>query len=227
MQGLARTPGDRFPNHGRVRRRAGVWVNRRSDARSSLAAGHRLATLKCGVRVWALMAAAGVWSRAAVAQSADLEPGRPAPTFDLARLEGGRVMLAEFRGHPVVINFWATWCTPCRVEMPMLIGAWQEHRGRALEIVAINLTDQERRKDVRQFVEQLKLPFYVALDERGRVRERYGLMSLPTTVFVDSAGTVRAVHAGPLSERNLADGLAAIVPSPTRAAPATGVDSTK
>ena len=85
-----------------------------------------------------------------------------------------------------------------------------------LEIVAVNLTDQERGKDVRRFVEQLALPFHVALDARGRVRERYGLVSLPTTVFVDSAGTVRARHSGPLSEHNLAEGLAAILPAPAR-----------
>jgi thiol-disulfide isomerase/thioredoxin len=179
------------------------------------------------MRVWTLLALVGMSSRHAAAQSIGVEPGELAPPFALAGLDGGQVTLAEFRGRPVVINFWATWCRPCRVEMPMLIGAWQENRGPKLEIVAVNLSDQERRKDVRRFVEHLKLPFYVALDERGRVRERYGLVSLPTTVFVDSAGTVRGVHAGPLSEHNLADGLAAILPISTTAAPATGLDSPK
>jgi thiol-disulfide isomerase/thioredoxin len=237
MQGLA--PRPLFYNE-RVRRRTGVWVNCRSDVHASISAAQWLDAggganllrgvttgLRRGLRAWALVAIVGVSSRPAVAQSTDLEPGRLAPPFDLAGLDGGRVTLTEFRGRPVVINFWATWCTPCRVEMPMLIEAWQENRGQPLEIVAVNLTDQERGKDVRRFVEQLKLPFYVALDQRGRVRERYGLVSLPTTVFVDSAGTVRAVHAGPLSEHNLAEGLAAILPIPATAAPATGVDSTK
>jgi thiol-disulfide isomerase/thioredoxin len=183
--------------------------------------------LRRGTAVWALLVVVGVSGRPALAQSTDLEPGRLALPFDLAGLDGGRVVLADFRGRPVVINFWATWCVPCRVEMPMLIEAWRENRGQPLEIIAVNVTDQERRKDVRRFVEQLKLPFQVALDERGRVRERYGLVSLPTTVFVDSAGTVRAVHAGPLSEHNLAEGLAAILPIPAPAPRATGFDSTK
>ena len=183
--------------------------------------------LRRGVCIWAFLVVVGMSVRPALAQSMDVEPGRFAPLFDLAGLDGGRVLLSEFRGRPVVINFWATWCVPCRVEMPMLIGAWQEHRALSLEIVAVNLTDQERRKDVRRFVEQLKLPFRVALDERGRVRERYGLVSLPTTVFVDTAGTIRAVRSGPLSEHNLADGIAAILPSPAAAAPAPAIDSAK
>jgi peroxiredoxin len=183
--------------------------------------------LRRDVRAWALVAVIGAFGRAAGAQSAALEPGQLAPAFDLAALDGSRVALADFRGRPMVINFWATWCVPCRVEMPMLIGAWRGNRDRELEIVAVNLTDQERGKDVRRFVEELALPFHVALDARGRVRERFGLVSLPTTVFVDSAGTIRALHSGPLSEHNLSEGLAAILPAATVAAPAAGIDSTR
>lgn len=198
---------------GRVLRGRGIVV---SVFRSVLTTA-----LRSGVRAGAFVAVIAGLGRTAGAQSASLEPDQPAPPFDLATLDGSRVALADFRGRPVVINFWATWCVPCRVEMPMLIGAWRGHRDRELEIVAVNLTDQERGKDVRRFVEELALPFHVALDARGRVRERYGLVSLPTTLFVDSAGTVRARHSGPLSEHNLSEGLAAILPA------AAGVDSTR
>ena len=157
----------------------------------------------------------------------DEAPGRVCACAPARGDDGGRVALSDFRGRPVVINFWATWCVPCRVEMPMLIGAWRGNRDRDLEIVAVNLTDQERGKDVRRFVEELALPFHVALDARGRVRERYGLVGLPTTVFVDSAGTIRARHSGPLSEHNLSVGLAAILPAAARAVPAAGIDSTR
>jgi cytochrome c biogenesis protein CcmG, thiol:disulfide interchange protein DsbE len=162
---------------------------------------------------------------AAGAQQGHPEPGRPAAGFNLSRLEGGQLELAELRGRPVVINFWATWCAPCRTEMPLLISAWRDNRRLGLEIVAVNLTDQERRKDVLRFVQQMGVPFPVVLDEHGRVRERYGLVSLPTTVFVDSVGIVQTLHSGPLSGADLAKGLATILP--TAKLPSATSDSLK
>jgi thiol-disulfide isomerase/thioredoxin len=148
------------------------------------------------------------------AQDAAVFPGRAAPEFTLKRLGGGQESLGETRGHPVVINFWASWCSPCRVEMPELVYAYEAHRSEGLKVLAINLTDQERRKDVSKFVEELAMPFPVLLDENGRVRERFGLVSLPTTIFVDSAGVVRGVHPGPISREALAAGLEAILAGP-------------
>ena len=144
------------------------------------------------------------------AQNDVLGVGRPSPLFDLERLGGGRLTLGEFRGRPVIINFWASWCVPCRTEMPQLIPAWQGNTG-AFEILAVNLTDQEKRKDITRFVAELGLPFPVLLDDRGKVRERYSLVLLPTTVFVDSAGIVQTVHSGPLTEGALELGLGTIL----------------
>ena len=147
--------------------------------------------------------------------------GRPSPLFELERLGGGRLTLGEFRGRPVIINFWASWCEPCRTEMPELIDAWHRNTG-AFEILAVNLTDQEKRKDVTRFVAEFGVPFPVLLDARGKVRERYSLTLLPTTVFVDSAGIVRTVHSGPLTEGALELGLGTILPhlSSTQSSPA-------
>jgi thiol-disulfide isomerase/thioredoxin len=150
---------------------------------------------------------------AAGAQDVRAAVGQPAQRFALELLNGGRLDLADLRGRPVVINFWATWCLPCRTEMPLLVSTWHAHRGDDMEILAVNLADQERRKDIVRFVDRLAPPFPVVLDQRGAVRELYGLVSLPTTVFVDSGGTVRSVHAGPLSSADLADGLATILPA--------------
>jgi peroxiredoxin len=157
------------------------------------------------------IAAAG---RPAMAQDFPPTPGAPAPALALAQLGGGTVDLLSLRGRPVVVNFWATWCGPCRDEMPELAARWREHQSAGLEVLAVNSTDQERGKDVRRFVERLALPFPVLLDERGRTRERYGLTILPTTVFVDSAGMVRAVHAGALRPGELDRALTLILPPP-------------
>ncbi len=148
------------------------------------------------------------------AQDDVLVVGRPSPLFELERLEGGRLTLGELRGRPVVINFWASWCKPCRTEMPDLIDAWRARAG-AIEILAVNLTDQENRKDVTRFVAKLRIPFPVLLDVRGKVRAMYSLVLLPTTVFVDSGGMVRTVHSGPLTTEALELGLGTILPHST------------
>lgn len=146
-------------------------------------------------------------------QAARPEVGDSAPAINLDRLGGGQTSLGSLRGRPVLVNFWASWCVPCRQEMPELAAAWQARRTSGLEVLAVNLTDQERLKDVEAFVVEFALPFPVLLDKRGRVRERYGLAALPTTYFVDSLGVVRGVHAGPLSRPALEKGLALILPS--------------
>lgn len=146
-------------------------------------------------------------------QTARAEVGDSAPAISLDLLRGGKASLASLRGRPVLINFWATWCAPCRQEMPELAAAWQAQRASGLEVLAVNLADQERLKDVEAFVAELAPPFPVLLDKRGRVRERYGLAALPTTYFVDALGVVRSVHAGPLTSPALEKGLALILPS--------------
>jgi thiol-disulfide isomerase/thioredoxin len=74
------------------------------------------------------------------------ELGRTAPAFSLKLLKGGEASLSQFMGRPVLVNFWATWCKPCRQEMPEIIAAYRAHRGSGLEVLAVNLSDQERRK---------------------------------------------------------------------------------
>lgn len=139
------------------------------------------------------------------------EEGDRAPEFTLRTLEGSATRLSQYRGRAVIVNFWASWCEPCRVELPEIVAVYHANRERGLVVLAVNLTDQERKKDVGAFVRATGIPFPVLLDDRGRVRERYGLVAVPTTLFIDSAGTVRRIHPGPITRQGLADGLGLIL----------------
>ena len=100
-----------------------------------------------------------------------------------------------------MLNFWACWCAPCRLEIPELAAAYAEHRDRGLEIVAINVREKPDR--VADFVERYGVTFPVVLDRTGEVRQAYFVRALPTSVFIDEGGVVRAVHVGGLTESML------------------------
>ncbi len=137
--------------------------------------------------------------------------GQPAPEFSLTALSGEAVKLADLRGHPVVLNFWATWCPPCLTELPALVSAWNTHRPAGLQVLAIN-GDDEKPAVIRDFTARMALPFPVLLDARARVNDRYRVTGLPSTVFIDSAGVVRALNLGPIDRETLARDLQTILP---------------
>ena len=138
--------------------------------------------------------------------------GERAPEIDLPALGGGRVLLSLLRGHPVVVSFWATWCPPCRDEFPELVRAHRTHGPAGLYVIGVNGRDQElRTKDVQEFVDEFAVPFPIALDQRGSARRTYGLIGLPTTVFIDSGGIVHSVHMGPINREELNRKIASIV----------------
>ncbi len=148
----------------------------------------------------------------ATARLSTQEPDSVAPDFTLKTLAGDTVTLSHLRGRPVFLNFWATWCKPCRGEMSDIIAAYDAEHAARLEVLAINLTDQERIRDVRSFVRELQLPFPVLLDQKGKVRKSYGLRGVPTSVFIDTLGVVRLVNIGPITRENIQRGLAEILP---------------
>jgi thiol-disulfide isomerase/thioredoxin len=119
-----------------------------------------------------------------------LKEGTAIVDFELQQLGGASRSLGSFKGKVVFLNFWATWCGPCRQEMPSMERLYQRLRGKGLEIVAVNL--QEDDKAVQKFVDELKLSFPVLLDKSGRVGATYGARSIPTSYIVDRNGFVLA-----------------------------------
>jgi peroxiredoxin len=123
------------------------------------------------------------------------EEGRLAPDFLLETLGGGEARLSDFRGQPVVINFWARWCRPCRIEMPHLVQAYDRYRDDGLVIIGLNM--QEGRAVIQPFVDDFGMEFPVLMDRTGRVGDVYRLLGLPTTIFIDRDGVIRSVFRGP------------------------------
>jgi cytochrome c biogenesis protein CcmG, thiol:disulfide interchange protein DsbE len=110
-----------------------------------------------------------------------------APAWSLPRLEGGAPLsLASLRGKGVVLNFWASWCIPCKDEAPLLEQAWKEHRGDGLVVVGVNVEDFDA--DARRFMERYGLTYPNVEDEKKSLIGRYGVRGFPETFFVDRRG---------------------------------------
>jgi peroxiredoxin len=131
---------------------------------------------------------------AAVPASAALTPSAGAPDFTLPSLDGPNLRLAEQRGRVVMINFWATWCGPCRIEMPHLSRLYDKYRDAGFTVLAVNI-DEEPRK-AAALAKQLGMRFPVLLDTDKKVSRLYDLSTMPSTVLVDRDGRVRYVHRG-------------------------------
>lgn len=127
--------------------------------------------------------------------------GFSAPDFTLDLLGGGQVQLSELRGQPVMINLWASWCPPCRAEMPAIERVYRAYKERGLVVLGVNTTFQDNEADAATFVQEFGLTFLIPLDRNGSVSKRYQLRGLPSTFFVDRNGVIRSVVVGgPMSE---------------------------
>ncbi len=114
--------------------------------------------------------------------------GQPAPDFAFALADNRGATLSALQGHPVVINFWATWCGPCRREMPEFVALSREDP----EVVVLAVNVEEERSLVVPFAQEFQMPFPVILDPEGVIRRHYGVRGLPTTFFVGPDGRIKA-----------------------------------
>jgi thiol-disulfide isomerase/thioredoxin len=124
-----------------------------------------------------------------------LTVGAEAPDFSLATLTGERLSLSALRGKPVVLNFWATWCAPCKEEMPLLQETSQRY-GSDLTVLGVNIGEQP--EEVAPFVDALGITFPVLLDPNEQIALLFFVRNMPVTYFLDAQGVVRAQHTGML-----------------------------
>ena len=131
---------------------------------------------------------------AAVSLAASSLEGTAAPDFALKSAGGENLRLSEYRGDVVMINFWATWCGPCRQEMPLLDDLYSRYERVGFRLLGVNIDDDSRR--AMQMMEELGVSFPVLFDEKKEVSRLYQVEAMPVTVLVDRTGTVRHVHHG-------------------------------
>ncbi len=125
--------------------------------------------------------------------------GKPAPGFALKSFGGEEVRLSDFRGKTVLVNFWASWCHPCREEAPVLEKTYISLAGRQIEFIGINIMDD--RKNAEEYVKSFGGTFVNVYDPENRVHLDYGVGGVPETFFVNAEGTVTGRHRGPLTEK--------------------------
>lgn len=134
-----------------------------------------------------------------------LEEGNTPPDFELFTLSGDIIKLSDYKGKKVILNFWASWCGPCKAEMPHMQNYYEKYKDSAdVEIIAVNMTTEERGLlSVEKFVEAYGLTFPIPLDNEGEVINNYRIMTIPTTYMISTDGTIKQKIMGPMDEKTI------------------------
>lgn len=137
-----------------------------------------------------------------------LEKGKTPPDFEVKTLDGESVKLSDLKGKKVLLNFWASWCPPCKAEMPHMQNFYEDYaEDKNVEILAVNLTDQEYGgiEDAREFVKAYGLTFPIPTDQDGSLGLNYEILTIPTTYVIDTAGLIQHKIVGPMDEQMMID----------------------
>ncbi len=134
--------------------------------------------------------------------SEDATPAKEsAPDFSITFFDARNFQLSAHLGKPVLINFFASWCMPCREEIPVLNQVYREYKPRGAVFIGIAVNDTEDK--ARQFVEEVALSFPAAIDKEGKINDAFGLYGVPTTIFIDKKGIISYSHPGSVTEKLL------------------------
>lgn len=131
--------------------------------------------------------------------------GAIAPNFQLENLDGAKVELKEVyrQNQLTLINFWATWCPPCRVEIPELTRFYRDYRAKGVEILAVNIWDNSSREALRTFAAAAEMIFPVLVDQEEKIANAYRIMAVPTTFFLDRQGRIKEIYTGAMTYRQI------------------------
>lgn len=135
-----------------------------------------------------------------------------APAFSLKTRTGDVVKLEDNRGKVVLLNFWASWCIPCKEEMPLIQAAYEKYRDRGLVVWGINMTDIDDRDEIDKFVQETGVTFPILLDESGAVGTDYRVISIPTSFFIDRTGIIQHFQLGAMTASQMDQYLEEMLP---------------
>ncbi|MBE0696542.1 MAG: redoxin domain-containing protein, partial [Anaerolineaceae bacterium] len=156
-------------------------------------------------KILAVVAVLALTSLSCAAAGPGARVGSEAPDFTLTSSAGKEIRLGAFRGRPVVLNFFTTWCGPCRDEMPGMQKMFEAYFPQGLVLIAVDLGDTPA--DVKKYALEMGLGFPLLLDQESRVGDQYGVNSFPRTFFIDTEGIIRKISIGSMEEAEIAAGI--------------------